>query len=218
MDTGGSLCHAAKALVDIGRPRVSPPAPPTVCSPAPPSSASPTASLTRWCFLDTIPPKANVAACEKIRYISVAHTFRRGHQPHLRGDLCLPSVLLNTTLPNRRGRATPVSSFLSEERADHVFRNNTGGAEWLLVGLGNPGTSMKIPATMWAFWWPMSWPSGRTPPIQRLKFKALTNLLTISGEKVLVMKPVTYMNLSGEAVRQAVDFIRSRRAGAGGVG
>ena len=45
-------------------------------------------------------------------------------------------------------------------------------------------------------------------PIQRLKFKALTNLLTISGEKVLVMKPVTYMNLSGEAVRQAVDFYK----------
>ena len=45
-------------------------------------------------------------------------------------------------------------------------------------------------------------------PIQQLKFKALTNLLTISGEKVLVMKPVTYMNLSGEAVRQAVDFYK----------
>ena len=45
-------------------------------------------------------------------------------------------------------------------------------------------------------------------PIQRLKFKALTNLFTISGEKVLVMKPVTYMNLSGEAVRPAADFYK----------
>ena len=45
-------------------------------------------------------------------------------------------------------------------------------------------------------------------PIQKLKFKALTNLFTISGEKVLVMKPVTYMNLSGEAVRQAADFYK----------
>ena len=45
-------------------------------------------------------------------------------------------------------------------------------------------------------------------PIQKLKFKALTNLFTISGQKVLVMKPVTYMNLSGEAVRQAVDFYK----------
>ncbi len=45
-------------------------------------------------------------------------------------------------------------------------------------------------------------------PIQKLKFKALTNLFTISGQKVLVMKPITYMNLSGEAVRQAVDFYK----------
>ena len=45
-------------------------------------------------------------------------------------------------------------------------------------------------------------------PIQRLKFKALTNVLTISSQRVLVMKPVTYMNLSGEAVRQAADFYK----------
>jgi PTH1 family peptidyl-tRNA hydrolase len=45
-------------------------------------------------------------------------------------------------------------------------------------------------------------------PIQKIKFKALTNLFSIAGEKVLVMKPVTYMNLSGEAVRQAVDFYK----------
>ena len=36
----------------------------------------------------------------------------------------------------------------------------------------------------------------------------MTNIFTISGEKVLVMKPTTYMNLSGEAVRQAVDFYK----------
>lgn len=57
------------------RPRASPPAPLTACSPAPPSSASPTASLTRWCSWTPSPPKAGVAACEKIRYISVAHMF-----------------------------------------------------------------------------------------------------------------------------------------------
>ena len=33
-------------------------------------------------------------------------------------------------------------------------------------------------------------------------------MFTISGQKVLVMKPVTFMNLSGEAVRQAVDFYK----------
>jgi len=45
-------------------------------------------------------------------------------------------------------------------------------------------------------------------PIQKLKYKALTNTVTMAGQKVLVMKPITYMNLSGEAVRQAVDFFK----------
>ena len=33
-------------------------------------------------------------------------------------------------------------------------------------------------------------------------------MVTISGQKVLVMKPVTYMNRSGEAVRPAADFYK----------
>ena len=37
-------------------------------------------------------------------------------------------------------------------------------------------------------------------PVQKLKHRALTNTLEVGGVKVLLMKPVTYMNLSGEAV------------------
>ena len=88
------------------------------------------------------------------------------------------------------------------------FRNNTGGAEWLLVGLGNPGTQYENTRHNVGFLVADELAERQNAPIQRLKFKALTNLLTISGEKVLVMKPVTYMNLSGEAVRQAADFYK----------
>ena len=88
------------------------------------------------------------------------------------------------------------------------FRNNTGGAEWLLVGLGDPGTQYENTRHSVGFLVADELAERQNAPIQRLKFKALTNLLTISGEKVLVMKPVTYMNLSGEAVRQAVDFYK----------
>ena len=45
-------------------------------------------------------------------------------------------------------------------------------------------------------------------PIQRLKFKALTAAAAIGGQGVLVMKPVTYMNLSGEAVGEAARFYK----------
>ena len=88
------------------------------------------------------------------------------------------------------------------------FRNNTGGAEWLLVGLGTPGTQYENTRHNVGFLVADELAERQNAPIQRLKFKALTNLLTISGEKVLVMKPVTYMNLSGEAVRPAADFYK----------
>ncbi|MCI8477551.1 MAG: aminoacyl-tRNA hydrolase [Oscillospiraceae bacterium] len=47
---------------------------------------------------------------------------------------------------------------------------------------------------------------GANVPVQRLKFRALTNTAVIGGCKVLLMKPITYMNLSGEAIGPAAAF------------
>ena len=44
--------------------------------------------------------------------------------------------------------------------------------------------------------------------IDRLRFKALTAQATLGGEKVLLMKPQTYMNLSGDAVQPAAAFYK----------
>ena len=44
--------------------------------------------------------------------------------------------------------------------------------------------------------------------IDRIKFKALTAVCTMGGERVLLMKPQTYMNLSGEAVGEAARFYK----------
>ena len=75
VDTGGSLCHAAKALVDIGKAKSV-----TACAThgllsGPAVQRIADSVIDEVVFLDTIPPKAGVAACEKIRYISVAHMF-----------------------------------------------------------------------------------------------------------------------------------------------
>ena len=85
---------------------------------------------------------------------------------------------------------------------------SSGGAGWLIVGLGNPGVAYEHTRHNIGFQVLDQLGERQKKPIQRLKFKALTNLFTISGEKVLVMKPVTYMNLSGEAVRPAADFYK----------
>lgn len=89
-----------------------------------------------------------------------------------------------------------------------LFQKNSGGAGWILVCLGNPGDKYENTRHNVGFMVADEVAERQHAPIQKLKFKALTNLLTISGEKVLVMKPITYMNLSGEAVRQAVDFYK----------
>ena len=89
------------------------------------------------------------------------------------------------------------------------FKEKAGGASWLLVCLGNPGDKYENTRHNVGFMVADELAERQRAPIQKLKFKALTNLFTISGEKVLVMKPVTYMNLSGEAVRPAADFYKS---------
>ena len=88
------------------------------------------------------------------------------------------------------------------------FSRQTGGASWLIVGLGNPGEKYEDTRHNVGFQVVDELAERQNAPVQKLKFKALTNLLTIAGERVLVMKPVTYMNLSGEAVRPAADFYK----------
>ena len=88
------------------------------------------------------------------------------------------------------------------------FKQDAGGVSWLLVCLGNPGDKYENTRHNVGFMVADEVAERQSKPIQRLKFKALTNVLDISGERVLVMKPITYMNLSGEAVRQAADFYK----------
>ena len=88
------------------------------------------------------------------------------------------------------------------------FHRSAGGASWLLVCLGNPGDQYDNTRHNVGFMVADQLGERYGLPIQKLKFKALTNMFSISGEKVLVMKPVTYMNLSGEAVRPAADFYK----------
>ena len=88
------------------------------------------------------------------------------------------------------------------------YKKDAGGVSWLLVCLGNPGDKYEGTRHNVGFMVADEVAERRNAPIQRLRFKALTNILTIAGEKVLVMEPITYMNLSGEAVRQAAEAVQ----------
>ncbi len=89
-----------------------------------------------------------------------------------------------------------------------MFFKKSGGVDWLLVCLGNPGDKYENTRHNVGFMVADELADRANVPIQKLKYKALTNTITLGGQKVLVMKPVTYMNLSGEAVRQAVGFFK----------
>jgi len=87
-------------------------------------------------------------------------------------------------------------------------KNSSPGVTWLVVGLGNMGDQYEHTRHNVGFD-VIDLLAGKLDiPVQRLKFKALTNTATVGGEKVLLMKPVTYMNLSGEAVEQAAGFYK----------
>ena len=88
------------------------------------------------------------------------------------------------------------------------LKAKSGGVDWLLVGLGNPGDKYENTRHNAGYMVVDEIGNRQRIPIQKLKYKALTNTTELGGQKVLVMKPVTYMNLSGEAVRQAADFYK----------
>lgn len=79
---------------------------------------------------------------------------------------------------------------------------------WLVVGLGNPGDKYENTRHNVGFLVADELGERGNFSIQRLKFKALTNTAAIGGQGVLVMKPTTYMNLSGEAVGEAARFYK----------
>ena len=87
-------------------------------------------------------------------------------------------------------------------------RNRGAGVTWLVVGLGNVGEKYDGTRHNAGFLVIDALAAEKKVSVQRLKFHALTNTAEVGGEKVLLMKPTTYMNLSGEAVKQAADFYK----------
>ena len=87
-------------------------------------------------------------------------------------------------------------------------KNRTSGVEWLLVGLGNPGDKYEGTRHNVGFAAIDQLAEELKVPVQKLKYRALTQTVELGGAKVLLMKPITYMNLSGEAVGEAARFFK----------
>ena len=89
-----------------------------------------------------------------------------------------------------------------------MFFKPSGSVSWLIVFLGNPGPKYACTRHNAGFMAGDALAKKLGVSINRLRFKALTAAAEINGEKVLLMKPQTFMNLSGEAVGQAARFYK----------
>ena len=84
----------------------------------------------------------------------------------------------------------------------------SGPPEFIIVGLGNPGKQYELTRHNAGFLFADLLADKNGVKINKIQFKAVTASLTLGGVKCLLMKPQTFMNNSGEAVRQAASFYK----------
>ena len=75
---------------------------------------------------------------------------------------------------------------------------------YIIAGLGNPGKKYENTRHNMGFIAIDLLADAYDIKVDKLKFKSLVGEGRIAGQRVLLMKPQTYMNLSGEALREAV--------------
>lgn len=79
---------------------------------------------------------------------------------------------------------------------------------WLIVGLGNPGPQYALTRHNIGFLSLDLWAEGLKAPNWQSEYKALTCKFKIEQEQVLLAKPQTFMNLSGESVQAMMAFYK----------
>ena len=82
------------------------------------------------------------------------------------------------------------------------------GVSWLVVFLGNPGPRYEGTRHNAGFMTADAFARAHKVDINRARFHALTGVCELGEEKVLLMKPQTFMNLSGEAAGEAARFYK----------
>lgn len=85
-----------------------------------------------------------------------------------------------------------------------LFRKSS--CDWMIVGLGNPGAKYERTRHNVGFRVLTRLAAQQGVSVNRAKFSALSAMTTIAGQRVLLLMPQTYMNLSGQAVQQAAAY------------
>lgn len=84
----------------------------------------------------------------------------------------------------------------------------TGDYMKLIVGLGNPGKEYENTRHNAGFKFIDEYAKSKGLTFNQNKFKGLYTTFINNGEKIILLKPQKYMNLSGEVVRDFVNFFK----------
>ena len=88
-----------------------------------------------------------------------------------------------------------------------IFQQKSG-YDWLIVGLGNPGSDYVNTRHNTGFQAVDALAAELGVKVNKIKFKALCAAANYRGQKLLLMKPETFMNASGIAVEAAAHFYK----------
>ncbi len=89
------------------------------------------------------------------------------------------------------------------------FQQNRGDKNMIVIaGLGNPGKEYDKTKHNVGFWVIDQLAKEYNIDVTKFKHKALIGDGVIAGKKVLLVKPQTYMNLSGESIREVLKFYK----------
>lgn len=88
-----------------------------------------------------------------------------------------------------------------------LFQKN-GSVQWMLVGLGNPGSAYEKTRHNVGFRAVELLAKQAGVKIDRAKCRAFVRQCELAGKKVLLVKPQTYMNNSGQAVWLAAQYYK----------
>ncbi|MBO1004721.1 aminoacyl-tRNA hydrolase [Pseudogracilibacillus auburnensis] len=76
----------------------------------------------------------------------------------------------------------------------------------LIVGLGNPGSTYHQTRHNIGFEVIDELAARHNAPLSQTKFNGVYSIIHFNGQKFILLKPLTYMNLSGECIRPIMDY------------
>lgn len=83
-----------------------------------------------------------------------------------------------------------------------------GPVDFIIAGLGNPGREYEGTRHNAGFMAVDRLAQKMGADMRRIRFKGVTGECALGGGRVLLLKPGTFMNLSGQSVREAMGFYK----------